>query len=279
MFDLQTPQTEEEWEKVSDDFSKIWHFPHCIGAMDGKHIVIEAPTFSGSEFFNYKGTFSVVLFAVVDANYNFLYANVGCQGRISDGGVFKSTPFYKQLIEGKLNLPTKRILPGRSKESPYVLVADDAFPLKPCIMKPYSGHQDKGSIERVFNYRICRARRIVENVFGILASVFRVFRKPMLLQPEKVEKVTLACICLHNYLRSNLSKNKYNPAGSFDIEHIDSGNLEDGAWRQDQQTLQSFFNLQQTARKSSVEAMEIRKEFAAYFVSEQGQVPWQLKFC
>lgn len=48
--------------------------------MDGKDIVIEAPTFSGSEFFNYKGTFSVVLFAVVDANYNLLYANVGCQG-------------------------------------------------------------------------------------------------------------------------------------------------------------------------------------------------------
>lgn len=185
-------------------------------------------------------------------------------------------PFYKLLVEGKVNLPKKRVLLGRDKESPYVFVADDAFPLKPCIMKPYSGHQHKGSIERVCNYRIFRARRIVENVFGISASVFRVFRKPMLLQPEKVEKVTLACICLHNYLRCNLSKNKYNPAGSFDVEHIDSGIVEDGAWRKDQQTSQSFFNFQQTARKSSVEAMEIRKEFADYFVSEQGQVPWQL---
>lgn len=102
-----------------------------------------------------------------------------------------------------LNLPDKNVQPGRNKLSPYVFVADDAFPLSPYILKPYSRHQDKGSKNRIFNYRLSRARRVVENVFGVMTSIFRVFRKPMLLQPEKVEKVVLVCVHLHNYLRKS----------------------------------------------------------------------------
>nr|CAI5846621.1 unnamed protein product [Callosobruchus analis] len=98
LFLFQTPTSETEWKKISDDYEKIWNFPHCLGAMDVKHVVIEAPIHSGSEFYNYKGTFSIVLFAIANANYNFLYASVGCQGRISDGGVFKSTSFHKLII-------------------------------------------------------------------------------------------------------------------------------------------------------------------------------------
>lgn len=59
-------------------------------------------------------------------------------------------------------------------------------------MKLYSGVHPKGSVKRNFNYRLCRARRVVENVFGISSSVFRVLRKPMLLEPEKAEVVVMA---------------------------------------------------------------------------------------
>lgn len=63
-----------------------------------------------------------------------------CQGRISNG-VFKSTGFQKLMENSTLNLPQKSALPGQDKLSPYVFVADDAFPLSLNIMKPYSGHQ------------------------------------------------------------------------------------------------------------------------------------------
>lgn len=91
----------------------------------------------------------------------------------------------KLLEENKLRLPTPDNLSDREKKVPYVFIPDDAFPLRENIMKPYSGLQQKGSIKRSYNYRICRARRVVENVFGILSAVFRVLRRLMLLEPEK----------------------------------------------------------------------------------------------
>jgi hypothetical protein len=72
------PQSIEEWKAISQEFEEKWNFPHCVGAMDGKHIPLQAPIQSGSEFYNYKRFYSIVMFAVVDANYNFIYANVGC---------------------------------------------------------------------------------------------------------------------------------------------------------------------------------------------------------
>ena len=50
------PQKESDWKKVADDFDKKWNFPHCLGAIDGKHVVMQAPARSRSSFFNYKKT-------------------------------------------------------------------------------------------------------------------------------------------------------------------------------------------------------------------------------
>lgn len=76
-----------------------------------------------------------------------------------------------------------------------------AFPLEPNIMKPYPRAHKKGLKFRIFNYRLNRARRVVKNAFGILSAVFRILRKPLLLEPNKTKKAILACIYLHNYLR------------------------------------------------------------------------------
>jgi hypothetical protein len=86
---IELPQpTEEIWKNIAEEFYCIWQFPNCIGAIDGKHIQIQAPHNSGSLFFNYKKTFSVVLLALVDANYKFVIIDVGGYGKSSDGGLF-----------------------------------------------------------------------------------------------------------------------------------------------------------------------------------------------
>lgn len=92
--------------------------------------------------------------------------------------MFGNTTFKHFLEEQKLNLPDDILcLPGRDKCIPHIFVADDAFPLKQHIMKPYPGTQEKGSKTRIFNYRLSRARRVVENSFGIVSAVFKILRK------------------------------------------------------------------------------------------------------
>jgi len=88
MSEVMPQPTEERWKQISNDFWNVWNFPNCLGALDGKHITIQAPANSGTNFFNYKKTFSVVLLALVDANYNFIAVDVGAYGKNSDGGIF-----------------------------------------------------------------------------------------------------------------------------------------------------------------------------------------------
>nr|XP_029724128.1 uncharacterized protein LOC115264525 [Aedes albopictus] len=90
---IKVPQSAEEWKIEADKFADRTNFPHCVGCIDGKHITIIKPMHSGSYYFNYKKTFSIVLMAVANADADFLMVDIGTNGRVSDGGVFSRTKF------------------------------------------------------------------------------------------------------------------------------------------------------------------------------------------
>lgn len=236
---------------------------------------IKQPRNSGSYYFNYKSTFSIVLLALVDANYKFIYVDVGTNGRISDGGVFRNSSLANALQDDFLGLPAPRLMNDGESLLPYVIVADDAFPLKVNMLKPYP-FRGLSKEKRIFNYRLCRARRIVENAFGILANRFRVLLSPIWLSPDNVEKVTLACCVLHNFLRDK-SPGTYSPPGSFDTECPEDGTVNDGEWRQEgnESSMRSLGVL--GGRNYSCDAKETRDSFCRYF-NTVGSVPWQEKF-
>ncbi|XP_064468501.1 uncharacterized protein LOC135379186 [Ornithodoros turicata] len=189
------------WAQSAKQFEERWSFPNCIGAVDGKHIIIEAPHRAGSMFYNYKvGSHSIVLMAVADAKYKFLYADIGAYGSQSNGRVFKSCWLGKDLEAGRLGLPAARRLPGSSLEAPYVFVGDEAFPLRPDFLRPFPG-ADLNDTKRVYNIRLSHARRCVENAFGILASRWRIFRRPINVKVENMDLLVQACVVLHNFLR------------------------------------------------------------------------------
>ncbi|KAJ8945782.1 hypothetical protein NQ314_009051 [Rhamnusium bicolor] len=68
-----------------------------MSALDGRHITFRAPISDGSYYYNYKGTHSIVLLALADAQYKFTYINIGVNGRISDGGVFNQSVLFKVM--------------------------------------------------------------------------------------------------------------------------------------------------------------------------------------
>lgn len=226
---IKLPTTEEELKQVAQGFSDRWNFHHTLGAIDGKHVAIQAPSHSGSAYHNYKGYFSIVMLAVVDSQYNFMYLDVGSNGSCSDARIFKDSEFYSALEEGAEALPPPEPLPDDDHSIPYSFVGDDAFALKDWMMKPYAT-RNMTKPERLFNYRLSRARRIVENSFGILAHRFRCLLTTMLQKPGNVETIVQACCCLHNLLAARKPQKITRRA---DREDTDAYHYwwADGSWR------------------------------------------------
>lgn len=143
------------WKEISEDFYQTWNFPNCVGAIDGKHIAIQAPANSGSDFINYKGFHSLILLAVCDAKYRFTIYDLGAYGREGDAKVYGSSSLAKSLENGKLGLPSCTKLPFSQEVVPYFIVGDGAFPMKPYLLRPYTGRKQAtlSPRENIFNYR------------------------------------------------------------------------------------------------------------------------------
>nr|XP_060636290.1 uncharacterized protein LOC132777828 isoform X1 [Anolis sagrei ordinatus]XP_060636291.1 uncharacterized protein LOC132777828 isoform X1 [Anolis sagrei ordinatus] len=280
-YTFEVPTSKEHWRAVSKQFLDRWNVPHCLGAIDGKHIVIRKPINSGSHYQNYKGTESIVLLAVVDANYKFRYIDVGTQGRISDGGVWNKCNLKELIDVNTLDMPPAHPLPGQDIPTPYVFLADNAFGLKPYILKPYGGN-DLTLEERICNYRISRGRQVVETAFGSFANRLRVFLNPILLQPDKVRTLVLAGCALHNFLRSHESTESW-PVNYVDREDVETGTTLPGAWRTEIPIQPGTdLHLPQVATTYSnyysTEAKAVRENFKAFFTSDVGAVYWQHRF-
>nr|CAI5841785.1 unnamed protein product [Callosobruchus analis] len=271
--------TIEEWKNIALDFYNKWNFPNCIGCIDGKHIRIKCPKKTGSTFFNYKSYISIVLQGIADANYKFIAVEVGAYGRQSDEGTFSDSNIYQRLEAKTLNIPGNENIPSTNIPAPYVLLGDDAYPLKTYLLKPYSRQRLVGSPRRIYNYRLSRARRIVENAFGLLSAVFRIFIKPIAVKPDTTEALVFTCIHLHNFLRRHaVSRKRYSPSGTFDIENVDTGEITPGSWRRDTAGDTGMISLKKVPRKAGNDAKLIREEFMNYFMSPEGSVSWQESF-
>ena len=153
---------------------------------------------------------------------HFTLVDIGDCGRHSDGGVFQNSEIGQRFLNNKLGFPEPRVLHGTATEIPFLFVGDEAFPLTPNMMRPYPGRFISEN-KRIFNYRLSRARRVVENAFGIASSRFRIWRTEILGSPKKVENITKAVVALHNFViiseqSMSAGSRLYIPPGYADYE-------------------------------------------------------------
>ena len=157
---LKCPSTPQEWHEKGVHFGNQWNFHHAVGALDGKHVTIRYPRQSWSRYYNYKGCYSLVMLAFVDADYNFLWADVGINGYCSDAQIFNKCQLKQSVVDGTVDFPDADLLSGDDRDMPYFIVADDTFTLMTWLIRRFSG-RNLNDQHCIFNYRLSRARWVV----------------------------------------------------------------------------------------------------------------------
>ena len=265
---MDCPTDANGWMEIEREFRNRWNVPHACGALDGKHVAIRKPNCSGSLYRNYKSFFSIVLLALVDADYKFIWADVGGMGHQSDAQLYNGSELKEHLDSGVLDLPAPDPLPNDNEPFPYFFLGDDAFGLMTNMMKPYS-RRGLSKSQRIYNYRISRGRRVVENAFGILANRWQFLLTTLQQCPEVVRKMVIAAVCLHNLMRMRYAVHQ-NP---FLDREDDDHRLVEGEWRQDC-NMHEVLNLRGRPYGTMI-ARQQRELLRLYFNSPAGSVPWQ----
>ena len=264
------PTTQHEWRQISEEFQRRWNVPHACGAIDGKHVSIRCPPKSGSTYYNYKQFYSVVLMGLVDADYKFLWVDCGGKGAMSDAQIYNASELKYHMERRSIGFPDSDPLPNDDLDMPYFILGDNAFGLRTYLMKPYA--QKTMTIEqRIYNYRISRARRVVENAFGIMANKWQILLTRMMHYPDTVRDIIEACVVLHNLMRMRFPTLQNQQLDSEDSEH----NLIPGAWGE----TANMHEVEQIRghNRDSTAGKRQREYLKLYFNSEAGAVPWQYR--
>ena len=168
---------------------------------------------------------------------------------------------------------------SNGENAPFVFLDHEPFALKRYTMKSFP-QQGLNEERRIYNYRHSRARRISENLFGILANRWRIFFTVIKLEPEYVENIILTALTLHNMLiKSSNSANVCRPPTLAD-NLLEDGEIGEGEWRFSERPTETFYSLEvpRTGHNASLDAKSVRNKFMEYFVND-GAVDWQWKYC
>lgn len=193
--------------------------------------------------------------AVADANYYFTAIDVGAYGREGDSSVLKKSNFGKRLTANQLDLLPDKPLPhsddsAENSAMPFVFLGDEAFGLSRNLLRSYPS-KALFREKKIYNYRHCRARRVVECAFGILSNKWRVLHSVILVHPDFATIVIQCCCILHNFVRKR---------GGVVFEDTLSCDLQD---------------LEEVASVGGrSKGIEIRQLFCDYF-NGPGAVSWQ----
>ena len=182
--------------EVMDGFKQTLGVPQCAGSIDGSHVPVTPPAMNPTDYYNRKGWYSMLVQAVVDHKLLFRNLCVGWPGSVHDARVLANSSVYKKISNGQL-LVGNTVQVQQHPLRPFIF-GDSAYPLLPWLMKPFSFSSSLSLEQKLFNYRISRARVVVEIAFGRLKGRWRRLSKQIDMDIDNVPHIISACCVLHN---------------------------------------------------------------------------------
>lgn len=164
-------------------------------------------------------------------------------------------------MKNEFDFPEPKNLPNSNIILPHFLVGGEAFSLDTFMMKAYARRIAKNDLSKeIFNYHLCRARRVSENAFGLLSQLFRIFYTPIGIAAETCTDMIFVACCLNNLLRDGF---------------LESAQISVLQWNQEENLPSNFVSLRGTGGFSNSNGLDIREKLTDYFMSQQGAVDWQ----
>lgn len=170
-------------EQTIDKFHQRNGFPGVIGALDGTHISIKAPTENPQSYINRKGYYSLQLQAVCDSDMKFLNCFCGYAGSCHDARVLRNSDLWNYGLE---------VCNGNH------IIADGAYPLGRWLMTPYRDNGHLSQEQKHFNYLLSDNRVVIERALGLLKGRFRRLHHLDVLSIQTAVKIIMCTCILHN---------------------------------------------------------------------------------
>ena len=181
--------TGKEWQNEIRGFLENYEFP-CVGAWDGFHVYINSQL---KNHFSFKERYSMTNLDLIGYNKRFLYAAVGAPGSTHDARLLKESSIYSDIINGNV-IPDRVVQLDRT---PLVTIGDSAFPQFAWLIKAYN-ENTRDNQKKYFNKRLCGARVVTENAYGMLKGRWRILFKKIECQLFNLRYIVMACMGLHN---------------------------------------------------------------------------------
>ena len=228
------------------NFREDHGFPQCAGAVDGTHIPIVSPTECPADYYNRKGWHSIILQGTVDHARRFIDVYVGWPGRVHDARVFANSSLYQRGQTNSLLSSQPKSIAGR--DIPLVILGDPAYPLLTWLMKAFPNNGHLSQQQKTFNYRLSKARVVVEHCYGRLKGRWRCLLKRLDVDVSDASEVVAACCVLHNICEIH--------GDTFDDEWLNGT---------DEENLETTLSFGSSSNQPTQCAVDIRNAFMAYF--------------
>ena len=186
------PKTNDEWKSELKGFIENHSFP-CIGAWDGFHVQV-ASNLKNHSSFKHKYTLSNM--GLVGHNKRFLNLTCNAPGSTHDSRLLRVSKLFADIQDGG-GLPQMYVDLGDGfGEIPLVTVGDSAFPQFAWLVKAFPNTNDVK--KRFFNTKLCGARVVSENAYGMLKGRWRILYKKCEARMFNMKYIIMSCVLLHN---------------------------------------------------------------------------------